>query len=219
MKKKIIYGIMILIIIAGAVMIGVMGLEADITYSKNVRLDIYIGKTFENEDIKQIVQEVFGNGRTIVQKVEYYGDMASVTIKEENAENIDEKLEQLNTKINEKYGVENKADEITVTHQPKMRLHTILMPYIVSLAISGIIILAYVMIRYRNIGILRTLTSYIVSILAVEALYLSIIAIARIPVNRLVVPIGLLIYVITATIVTAIQEKKYYQYQEQKDKK
>lgn len=215
MKKKVIYGIMICIIIIGGIIIGTMGLKADITYSKNVRMDIYLGKTFENEEVKQIVQEVFGKERTIVQKVEYYGDMASITIKQENAENIDEKVEQLNNKLNEKYGLENKKEDIVVTYQPKVKLSSVLTPYVIPMVVSIAIIVAYVIIRYRKIGIFKTAIKYVFPILAVEATYLSILAIARIPINRAVMPIGLLIYTVAITIITAMQEKQYQEYLEE----
>lgn len=215
MKKKIIIGIAILLILAGSIIIGTMGLKADIVYSKNVRIDIYIGKTFKAEEIKQMVNEVFGEGKTIVQEVEYYKDMASVTIQENNASNIEEKVEQLNNKINEKYGVENKKESIEVTHQPKVKLSTILMPYILPIAISVILILGYVMIRFRKIGKIKTIGTYLLAILASEAVYLSVIAITRIPIDRIVVPMGLLIYIVVITIVTTHYESKYHQYQEE----
>lgn len=210
MNKKIIYVLMILIIIIGGVIVGVMGLEADIPYSKNTRIDVYLGVNFENKDIKQIVQEVFGNVRTIVQKVEYYDDMASITIKQDynKIENLTEKKEQLNTKINEKYGLENKADDITITEQPKIKLSSVLTPYITPIAISVVTILVYVLIRYRKQGVFKVLASYVVSILAVEALLLSVLAITRIPIGRWIMPVGLLAYIITLTVVTAKLESK-----------
>ncbi len=220
MKNKVIYGIILAIIIVGTIIIATIGLKVDLTYSKNVRIDIYIGKTFENKEIKQIVKEVFGEGRVIVQKVELYEDMASVLIEEKNAENIDEKIETLNSKINEKYGVENKVeDAIEVTHQPKIRLYTILSPYIIPIAISTAIVLVYVVIRYRKIGALKTFIAYLVSILLSEALYLSVLAICRIPINRLVIPIGLLIYILVITVLTVIKEKKYNSYVVEEKKK
>lgn len=214
MKKKIIYGILIVIIIAGIVIVATQGLKTDIIYSKNVKIDIYLGKDFENSDIKQIAQEVFGYDRIIVQKIELYGDMVSITIPDNNDENMDEKVEQLNSKINEKYELKNKVDDITVTHQPKIKLSSIFTPYIWPLAISALIILVYIIVRYRKIGIFRTIAFYAVTILASEAVYLSTLAIARIPVNRLVMPIGLLIYVVVLTIVTAIKEKQYAKFKE-----
>ena len=145
--------------------------------------------------------------------------MAAITIKEENAENIEEKLEQLNNKINEKYELENKKDDMQVTHQPKIKLSSILQPYILPLIISSLIILAYVIVRFRKIGIIKTIGLYILSILTAEALFLSVLAITRMPINRLVMPIALLIYVIVITIVTTVKEKQYNTYQEEEKKK
>ena len=166
MKNKIIYAITVCIIIIGAIIIATMGLKADVKYSKNVRIDVYLGKNFENKDIKELAQEVFGKDRTLVQKVEYYGDMASITIKQENSENMDEKLEQLKNKINEKYELEIETKDMNVTHQPKIKLSSILKPYIIPLSISSIIIIAYVMIRFRKLGILKTISIYALYILA-----------------------------------------------------
>lgn len=99
MKKKIIYGILIVIIIAGIAIVATQGLRADIIYSKNVKIDIYLGKEFENNDIKQMAQEVFGYDRILIQKVELYGDMVSITIPDKNDDNLDEKVEQLTAKL------------------------------------------------------------------------------------------------------------------------
>lgn len=219
MKNKIIYAITVCIIIIGAIIIATMGLKADVKYSKNVRIDVYLGKTFENKDIKELAQEVFGKDRTLVQKVEYYGDMASITIKQENSENIDEKLEQLKDKINEKYELEIKTTDMQVTYQPKIKLSSILKPYIIPLAISSIIIIAYVMIRFRKLGILKTISIYVLYILASQAVFLGILAIARVPISRIIMPSSLLIYVVVITIVTAVQEKKYHTLQEASKKK
>lgn len=210
--KKIIYAVLICIIIAGGIVIGTMGLNTDITYSKSVRMDIYLGKTFENSDIKQIAKEVFGTDNILVQKVELFEDMVAITVKQKDIDNINESLESLNTKLNEKlnekYELENKVEDIAVTYQPKIRLSSIMKPYLVPCIISGIIILVYAAIRFRKIGTLKTIVKYIVAILGTEAIYLSIIAITRIPVNRFVIPVGLLIYIVAATLVTIMQEKK-----------
>ena len=71
-----------------------------------------------------------------------------------------------------------------------------------------IIILVFVAIRYRKLGVVKILLTYIVSIAVVELLLLSIIAITRFPVNRAVIPVGLLLYVMTLTILGFKNEKK-----------
>ena len=214
MNKKVFYAILICIIIAGAIVIATMGLEADITYSKNVRLDMYLGKEYTKKDIEQIAKEVFENKRVLVQQVEFYGDMFSITISSE-IENLDEKVEQLVNKTNEKLGLELKKENITKVHQPKIRLSSVIMPYLIPMAVSMIIILVYVIIRFRKIGVWRSLGIYIITAILAELVYLSILAICRIPINRLVTPIGLAIYAIVITVITAKQERKLTKYQEE----
>lgn len=219
MKKKVLYAILICIIIAGAIVIATMGLKADIVYSKNIRIDVYLGKTYNHDDIKQLAKEVFETKRALVQEVEYYEDMFTLTISQD-VEDVDKKVEEFNNKINEKYELKNKKEDIKVTYQPKIKLFEILKPYLIPLAISMLIILTYVIIRFRKIGVFKTLILYILTVLACEAIYLSVLAICRIPINRLVTPIGLAIYVIDITVITAMQEKKLSSYHEtEKNKK
>ena len=214
MNKKVFYAILICVIIAGAIVIATMGLKTDITYSKNLRLDIYLGNEYTKEDIEQVAKEVFGNERILVQQIEYYGDMFSITISQE-VEEIDNKIEQLTNKLNEKFDLKLEKENITKVYQPHIRLSSVLMPYLLPIAISMIVVLAYVMIRFRKIGVWKTLALYVLTAAASELLYLSILAICRIPINRLVTPIGLAIYAIVITIITAKQEKKLTTYQEE----
>ena len=117
----------------------------------------------------------------------------------------------MNTKINEQYEIENTVDDIAVTHNPRIRLSSLIIPYAVVLGISMIVILVYVGIRYKKLGIVKTLVTYLLSIGAAEMVLLSVIAITRFPINRLVIPIGLLLLVIVVTILGFISEKKLSQ--------
>lgn len=218
MKKKVFYAILICIIIAGGIVIGTMKLKSDIVYSKNVRIDVYLGKEYNRNEVEQIAKEVFETNRILIRQVEYYGDMFSLTISQD-VENIDGKVETLKDKINEKYQTEMKKEDIIVTYQPRIPLSSIIIPYAAPIAISMVIILVYTIIRFRKVGILKTIVLYVLTILATEAVYLSILAICRIPINRFVTPIGLAIYVIVLTIITANQEKKLAKYYETENKK
>ncbi len=206
--KKVVYIILACIIIIGTVITATMGLKADLIYSKNAEIDIYIGKQVNKEEINDIVKEVFSEKKVIVQQIELFEDMVSITIPEKSDEELKTQIEQLNTKINEKYGTENKAEDIKVIHNSKIKLSSIIKPYIVPIAISVLVILVYVIVRYRKLGILKTIVSYILTVGAVEAVFLSIIAITRFPINRLVIPIGLLLYVTTITILGFLNENK-----------
>lgn len=206
--KKVVYIILACIIIIGTVITATMGLKADLIYSKNAEIDIYIGKQVNKEEINDIVKEVFSEKKVIVQQIELFEDMVSITIPEKSDEELKTQIEQLNTKINEKYGTENKAEDIKVIHNSKIKLSNIIKPYIVPIAISVLVILVYVIVRYRKLGILKTIVSYILTVGAIEAVFLSIIAITRFPINRLVIPIGLLLYVTTITILGFLNENK-----------
>lgn len=206
--KKIIYAVLACIIIAGVIVTMTVGLKADIIYSKNTEIDIYVGKIINEDEIKEIAKQVFPNERIIVQKIEAFDDMVSITIPEKSDEELEEQIEQLNTKINEKYGTTNEVEDITIIHNPKTKLSSIIKPYIAPLAVSAVIILIYVAIRYKKLGILKTILNYVLYTGAVEAIFFSILAITRFSINRLVIPIGLLLGVTVITALGFINEKK-----------
>ena len=207
--KKVVYAILICIIIAGIVVIGTVGLKADIVYSKNVEIDVYLGKIFEENDIKQMVSEVFPNERTIIQKIELFDDMFCVTLADTRTdEELSSKVEELTNKVNEKYGTELKSEDIDIRHNPKVKLSSMVIPYAVTLGISMVCILVFVGIRYKKLGIIKMLITYVLSIASVELAYLSILAIARFPINRAVIPVGLLLLVVVIAVLGFTGEKK-----------
>lgn len=210
--KKVVYAILICIIIAGIVVISTIGLKADIIYSKNVEIDVYLGKVFEENDIKGVVNEVFPNERTIIQNIELFEDMFCVTLADTRTdEELDSKVEELVSKLNEKYGTELKFEDIEIRHNPKVNLSSIVIPYALTLGISMAVILVFVGIRYKKLGIIRTILTYILSIVAVEMVYLSILAIVRFPINRAVIPIGLLLLIVVLAVLGFTNEKKLAQ--------
>ena len=212
MSKKIIYILLALIIVAGVIMTCVKGFNVDTMYTDNVRLYVYIQKEFENNDVKQIAKEVFGTDKIVVQKVEVYEDMAVITIKQKDVNNINVELkylvEQLNTKINEKYEIENTTDDIIIKYEPKLKLTSILKPYIIPSVITTVIILIYAFIRYMKLGSFRIIGKYLLAIIIPELVYASVLVICRIPVNKFVAPIGLLVYAVSIVVVTIIKEKQ-----------
>ena len=207
--KKIIYAILVCIIIAGIVVIATIGLNADLIYSKNVEIDVYIGKLIDEKDIQTIVDEVFPGERNIVQEIELFEDMVSITIPNTRTEEeLNSKVEELNTKINEKYEIENTTDDIQITHNSKIRLSSVVMPYLVVLGISIVIVLVYVALRYKKLGVAKTLINYVLTIVGSELVLLSIIAITRFPVNRIIVPAGLVLLLAVITVLGFKNEKK-----------
>lgn len=195
--KKIIWSITAFILIAGITITFFMGLNFGLVYSANKQVDIYIGKQFENDDIKNIVKEVLNIDEIMVQKVEIYEEMVTVTAREIT----DEQLEEINTKINEKYELENKAEELTVVTNSNIRFTELLKPYLWPVVISIVIMGIYAVIVYKKLGILKVIGKFLCASVIVEAVYMSIFAITRLPINRLTIPIGIAVYVIALFVI------------------
>ena len=187
-------------------------MNLSIEYNENTKIYVYIGKKFENKEIKQIASEVFKTNKVTVRKVEVYEDMACITTEKQNSENLNERIEELNAKINEKYELENKTEDIVTKNEPKIKVYTIVKPYIWPVIISSVIIIICSAIIFRKIGIIKTIITYILSILGSQALYMSIIAIARRPVDKYTMPIALIVYMIAITATTIIKQKQLENY-------
>ena len=207
--KKVILAVLICIILAGIVVIATIGVKADIIYSKNVQLNVYLNKTFEDSDIKQILQQVFQNERFIMKDVEIFKDEFTVLLKDNRTEEeLNTKVQELVQKLNEKYELELKEENIEIMHNPKVKLSSIILPYVVPIAISMIILFVYVGIRYKKLGTVKIIFTYLISIIALEMLLISIIAITRYQINQLIVPLALLLLIVEITIFGLINEKK-----------
>lgn len=214
--KKVIVAIIACIVVAGIAITCVMGLNYELMYSDNTQFDIYIGKEFDNNEIKNIVQEVIGKDKQVlIQKVEMYEDMVTVTTKEVS----DEQLEQINQKINEKYGIENKKEDIQLVKNSKIRGRNIVKPYVFPVAISFIIIVVVMAILYRKLGVSKVILNFVGYTLLVQAIYLSIIALTRVEVNRFTMPVSIALYALTQLyVITKLENKKNSLQEENKDK-
>lgn len=215
-KRKIGYIVLACIIIIGIIVIAFAGFNVSLKYSPSKQISVYIGKEFESNDIKSIVKEVTGNANCIVQKVELYEEIASITVKDMT----DEQIEQLNNKINEKYELENTvADDITITENANVRIRDMVRPFIWPVALSLIVILVYAGIRFRKIEILEVLGKILGMNVLAEVLFVSILAITRIPVNALTIPMCLAIYVVVTVVVfNQLENKTQKRAQEAKKK-
>ena len=63
-------------------------------------------------------------------------------------------------------------------------------------------------IRFRKIGIAKVISQAVILTIIAELLYASIIVITRYPVNRLVMPVGVVIYITIITVLTGVFEKQ-----------
>lgn len=195
--------LIVLVIIAGIVMIAVKGFNFDLKYQDTQRVELYLKTEFNISDIKQITDEVFGNQKVMIQKVEVFEDSVSITttsISEEQKSN-------LITKINEKYGTELTAEDTTVEDIGHTRGRDIIKPYVIPFAIAVIIVLIYLGIRYYKLSIAKVIAKSIGIMALAQILLFSVIAITRIPIGRLTIPMVILVYLLTLFGITNMFEK------------
>ena len=212
--------LMVLIIIAGIVMIAVKGFNFDLKYQDTQRVELYIQTEFNIADIKQITNEVFGNQKVMIQKVEVFEDSVSIT----TTSISDEQKSNLVTKINEKYGTELKAEDTQVENIAHTRGRDIIKPYVIPFAIAIIIVLIYLGIKYYKLNTAKVILKSIGIMLLSQILLFSIIAITRIPIGRLTIPMVILVYLFTLFGMTSrfeknLAKKKLEECKEKKTKK
>lgn len=192
------------ILIAGLVMTIVKGINYDLIYSKSTRIEIYIEPNFEMNDIKSIIESTFGNQKYIIQKVNMSEKMIGVTLKEISEDQINSFVQ----KINEKYATELTADDIQIYQNSNIKIEDIVYQYILSIILSLIIILIYLMLRFRKLGVWKVLLNTIASLILIQLLYISIYSITRLPINIITIPIALLIFVLNIFVLTLKFENK-----------
>ena len=184
-------------------MIAVKGFNFDLKYQDTQRVELYLKTEFNISDIRQITDEVFGNQKVMIQKVEVFEDSVSIT----TTSISDEQKSNLITKINEKYGTELTAEDTTVEDIGHTRGRDIIKPYILPFAIAVIVVLIYLGIRYHKLSIAKVIAKSIGIMALAQILLFSVMAITRIPIGRLTIPMVILVYLLTLFGITNMFEK------------
>ena len=209
-KTKIIIAISAVVILAGIIITLTIGLNFDLRYQESKSIQLYLETDFDISDIKQITDEVMPGEKVIIQKVEVYEDTVNITAKDIT----DEQKQSLIDKVNEKYGTELSADSIAVESIPNTRGRDIIKPYIAPFVIATLIILLYMAIRYRKLGIIKALVKTVVVSVVAQATLLSVMAITRIPIGIVTIPLVITVYLLTLVGLTT-----YFEQQLAKNKK
>lgn len=203
-KTKIIALFIAIIIIAGMIVTFTIGLNFDLKYQEAKKIQLYLEKEFEMQEVKQITDEVLGEQPVILQKVEVFEDTVSILAKEIT----EEQKANIVHKVNEKYGLQISTDSVEITNVPHTRGRDMISPYIWPFAIASVIILVYMMIRYYKLGAVKTLGKTIALLVVAQATLLSVMAIARIPIGRVTIPLVLAVYLLSLMGITTYFEKK-----------
>ena len=175
------------------------GLAFELKYQDNQKIEMSLGKEFDEKDIREITSEVLGNQPVIIQPIELYKDAVSIT----TTQITDEQKNDIVTKVNEKYEANISVDNVKIEEISHVRGRDIIKPYIVPFAIVTAIILAYLVIRYNKLNSLEVLTQSIGIIVLAQLVLLGIMAITRMPVGKFTIPTILLVYMFSTYICTA----------------
>lgn len=202
--RNIIILISIIVIIVGIIITTIFGFNFELLYQDTKKVELYLNKEFEISDIKQITNEVLSNKNVIIQKVEVFEDSVSIITKDIS----DEEKNNLVTKVNEKYGTDLKSDNIKIISIPHTRGRDIVKPYLLPFLVATLIIIVYMAIRYIKINSIEAILKLIVSLILVQGVMFSIIAITRIPISRITMPVSIVIYILTLLFITNNLEKK-----------
>lgn len=275
MKKKLTI-LAIVVIIVAAFVVAAIGFNVDLKYRAHETIVVPIGESYNMEDAKKIVNEVFGNKEVVLEKSGLYDDELTIRIADVSDEQLanlknkfnekynivqnvyvligdsyaaedvqaiakevfgkedvkvekeseDEKyaqieadlltekdIEILNDKLNEKFAISNSADSIVgsniikTNNIPRVKLADMAMQYLLFTVIATVLVYAYYLIRYRKLGFKDVIQDSITVLAFAEALYMAIIGIVRIPINKLVFMVAFAIYIAVLTYLNVKYEK------------
>ncbi len=203
-NKKIILLGLILLIIAGIIVVAFKGFNVSLIYQQHENVSFLIGKDVDLKDIKQICKEVFNGKEVVLKEMELFND--SVNISVESITN--EEKEQLINKINEKYGTEFTLEGITTRTISNIRIRDLIKPYFKPVILSAVLIIVYLIIRFRKSNIVELLGTIAVVIILTEALLASIIAIVRLPLSPVMINLMMLVAVVELLVYINKKEVK-----------
>lgn len=214
-NPKIIYLIAVMIILLGMVVTGIWKTNFSLDYKEYTRIDVYLGKDYNLEDMKQIAKEVFSKEKIRYQEIETFHDSLSVHV----SSLTEEQLATFKEKVKEKYELEETDNSIVTTTIPHYRIRDMVKPYIIPMIIATILIFVYVGIRYLNLGVYKVIGVLLLRIVVSEAVLASVIEITRIPVGIYTMPVGIVVYILVTVLTVVGYEKQISKKKEEEKKK
>ena len=205
MKKKnvIILAIAMIIVIAGVIVASTIGFNKQLRYQDSQKIDIYVASEVDVDKIKSIANEVLGK-QNMVQTIEIYQDMVTIRAKSIS----DEQKDSIVNKIKENYEFEQTAEKTEIKDIPATRIRDMFKKYVLPFVLSFIIILVYMVVRYRQKGILNVFAQTMAIPVLCEILLISLISITRIPVWVYTPTLVLVVYLASITYTVIKVEKQ-----------
>ena len=209
--KKIIYLIIAIIIIIGAIVCKAKGFNIELIYSNRQQISISNSTELDTNKSKSILV-----GRKVkVQELERFGNAVQII-----SESIsDEEKQNLINKINEECGTDISNDDTKIVTVSNTRIRDILKPYILPSIITFVAVLLYFLIMYHKIGVSKVLLKGIFTPIITELVYYSLIAITRVEFGRITNAIAIGIYILAIGALTINFQKEKEKLPKNDDKK
>lgn len=202
--NKVLYIVIAIIIVIGAIICGVKGFNVELLYSSRQQIILSNNTEIDAVKIGEISRQILENKDVEVQKLSKFGNAVEII----STEITNEEKENIIKKVNEEYGSDISNDDIDIISIPNTRIRDVLKPYILPGIITFVVILLYFMIMYNKIGLNKVLLKGIFIPIIAQLLYYSIIVITRIPFGRVVNSVAIGIYIISIGFLTICFQKE-----------
>lgn len=202
--KSIIAVLFVLVVIFGLFMAFNKGINTGLMYTEREQIGIMLGTQFDVSDMRNIANEVFKNEKYLIQKATIFEDTVIIQRKEIS----EEQKQKLVEKINEKYSLDIKVEDVEIEKVGARDLKKDLEKYILPFSITLFLIIAYFIFRFKKLGALRTMVRFVTTVIFAELLYISVLSISQIEIGRLFAPIGFMLYMLCVIVSTAVFEKE-----------
>ena len=213
--KKIIYLIIAIIIIIGAIVCKAKGFNIELIYSNRQQISISNSTELDTNKIEEISKSILAGRKVKVQELERFGNAVQII-----SESIsDEEKQNLINKINEECGTDISNDDTKIVTVSNTRIRDILKPYILPSIITFVAVLLYFLIMYHKIGVRKVLLKGIFTPIITELVYYSLIAITRVEFGRITNAIAIGIYILAIGALTINFQKEKEKLPKNDDKK
>ena len=205
MKNKLLYIILIIVIIIGAIVYKVKGFNKELNYSNRQQFEISAASTFEVAKVEEIAKSVLTDKKVKILKVERFSNALEIV----STEISEEEKESIINKVNEEYNETISNEDTKIVSITSTRIIDIIKQYALPAIITFAAVLLYFVLIYNKLGIKNVLVKGIAFPILLELAYYAIIAITRIPLGRITNCIAVGIYVLViGTLSIYFQKEK-----------
>ena len=203
--SKILYVLCAIVIIAGIIVWKNFGFNYATELAYGTTVEIYFDNSINKNDIENIAKDVFGKNIK-VKEIERFSDAFTIKVK---GEITDEQKNNFVSKVNEKYSLEKKVEDLTIVETPAIQGKDLFKNYIKYTIISVVAILLYLTIRYRKIGNIKLALITLLKIAIITGTYFAVVILTRLPIiNLYIIPVGMFVAIIALITLSYNNENK-----------